>query len=116
MIKIIKILCVCVCVCVCVGNVLESEGHDRSDINLPGNQLQLLQDATDLAISECDQSCLILIVVLREVLNFNESTATILVLYNAGPLDVSWAVNSKKVVAILEGYFPSQVNKFELAS
>ena len=39
----------------CVGNVLESDGHDQSDINLPGNQLQLLQDATDLAISECDQ-------------------------------------------------------------
>ena len=36
-------------------------------------------------------------------------TAIILVLYNAGPLDVSWAVNSDKVVAILESYFPAQV-------
>ena len=33
-------------------------------------------------------------------------------LYNAGPLDVSWAVNSNKVVAILESYFPAQVNRF----
>ena len=35
---------------------------------------------------------------------------TVLVLYNAGPLDVSWAVNSDKVGAILEGYLPAQVN------
>ena len=34
---------------------------------------------------------------------------TILVLYNAGPLDVSWAVNSNKVVAIIESFFPAQV-------
>lgn len=34
---------------------------------------------------------------------------TILVLYNAGPLDVSWAVDSDKVVAILESFFPAQV-------
>jgi hypothetical protein len=40
--------------CMNTGNVLESEGHDRSDINLPGNQLQLLQDAVDTATSECD--------------------------------------------------------------
>ena len=35
-----------------VGMKLETEGHDRSDINLPGDQLQLLQDATDSATSE----------------------------------------------------------------
>ena len=35
---------------------------------------------------------------------------TVLVLYNAGPLDVSWAVNSDKVGAILESYLPAQVN------
>ena len=35
--------------------------------------------------------------------------ATIVVLYNAGPLDVSWAVSSNKVMAILESYFPAQV-------
>ena len=37
---------------------------------------------------------------------------TVLVLYNAGPLDVSWAVNNDKVVAILESFFPAQVYKF----
>ena len=37
-------------------------------------------------------------------------TESIVVLYNAGPLDVSWAVNSNKVVAILESFFPAQVS------
>jgi hypothetical protein len=36
---------------------------------------------------------------------------TVVVLYNAGPLDVSWAVGSDKVVAILESYFPGQVSQ-----
>ena len=92
----------------CTGNILESEGRDRSDLNLPGNQLQLLQDAADSATSECDQ---------RFTDHENQfelrvfhSTVTVLVLYNAGPLDVSWAVNSKEVIAILESFFPSQVN------
>ena len=34
------------------GSALEREGHDRSDINLPGSQLQLLQDVTTMASSE----------------------------------------------------------------
>ena len=40
-------------------------------------------------------------------------TATILVLYNAGPLDVSWAVSSDKVVAILESFLPGQVTNYK---
>ena len=32
-------------VCLGTGSVLEREGHDREDIDLPGLQLQLLQDA-----------------------------------------------------------------------
>ena len=32
--------------------VLETEGHDRSDINLPGSQLQLLQDTASSASGE----------------------------------------------------------------
>eukprot|EP00118_Oscarella_pearsei_P012793 m.96707 g.96707 ORF g.96707 m.96707 type:complete len:80 (+) comp36922_c0_seq11:1449-1688(+) len=34
-----------VVVCLGTGNTLESEGHDRSDIELPGKQAQLLMDA-----------------------------------------------------------------------
>ncbi len=36
-------------VCLGTGSVLESEGNDRADINLPGSQLQLLQDAVNAA-------------------------------------------------------------------
>ena len=35
-----------------IGMVIETEGHDRSDINLPGSQLQLLQDSANTAIGE----------------------------------------------------------------
>ena len=35
-----------------LGMVLETEGHDRSDINLPGSQLQLLQDSASSASGE----------------------------------------------------------------
>ena len=31
------------------GKDVESEGNDRADINLPGKQLQLLQDAASAA-------------------------------------------------------------------
>ena len=43
-------------------------------------------------------------------------TESIVVLYNAGPLDVSWAVNSNKVVAILESFFPAQVSQNQSAN
>ena len=33
----------------CIGSELEREGHDRSDINLPSNQLQLLKDVSSAA-------------------------------------------------------------------
>lgn len=34
------------------GKIFESEGRDRSDLNLPLNQLKLLQDVTALVTSE----------------------------------------------------------------
>ena len=49
------------------------------------------------------------------VLN-NLLTESIVVLYNAGPLDVSWAVNSNKVVAIQESFFPAQVSQNQSAN
>ena len=39
-------------VCLYAGMVLETEGHDRSDISLSGSQLQLLQDTTNFVTSE----------------------------------------------------------------
>ena len=35
-----------------IGSNLEREDQDRSDIDLPGNQLKLLQDATEVARSK----------------------------------------------------------------
>ena len=34
---------------IATGNDVEREGSDRADINLPGKQLQLLQDAASAA-------------------------------------------------------------------
>ncbi len=45
--------------------------------------------------------------------SFNQSAdgtpvPVILLLFNAGPLDISWAVQSQRVSAILECFFPAQ--------
>ena len=90
------------------GSRLEHEGDDRSDIDLPGNQLQLLQDASESASSKYYN--VIDITINNYVLCNNKDT--VLILYNAGPLDVSWAVSSDKVVAILDSFLPGQVNNF----
>ena len=76
------------CILIYAGQELESEGNDRSTIDLPGKQLQLLQDAVRGATAASDR-----IVVL---------------LFNAGPLDVSWAVDSDRVRAIIACFFPGQ--------
>ncbi|XP_077989356.1 uncharacterized protein LOC144443692 [Glandiceps talaboti] len=68
------------------GSSIEAEFYDRSDLSLPGKQLQLLQDAVKYA----------------------DGKPVILLLFNAGPLDVSWAVNNDAVSAIVECFFPAQ--------
>ena len=42
-----------VIVCLGTGNSIESEGNDRTDIELPGKQFQLLQDAVSYSSSQC---------------------------------------------------------------
>ncbi|XP_046328654.2 probable beta-D-xylosidase 5 [Haliotis rufescens] len=73
-------------VCLGTGRTIESEGNDRYDINLPGYQLQLLQDVAA---------------------NRNE-TPVVLLLFNAGALNVTWADQSPDIAAILECFFPAQ--------
>lgn len=34
----------------------------------------------------------------------------ILLMYNAGPVDVTWANSNNEVVSILENFYPAQVN------
>ncbi|XP_065845653.1 uncharacterized protein [Oscarella lobularis] len=73
-----------VVVCLGTGSVLEKEGHDRSDIELPGHQAQLLMDAHAAA----------------------KGKPVVLLLFNAGPLNISWAKDN--VDAIIECFLPAQ--------
>nr|XP_060641711.1 uncharacterized protein LOC132781454 [Anolis sagrei ordinatus] len=72
---------------------LESEGLDRTDLALPGHQLELLQDAVAWAAGR----------------------PVILLLFNAGPLDVSWAKANDGVGAILACFFPAQATGLAIA-
>ncbi|OWF39181.1 probable beta-D-xylosidase 5 [Mizuhopecten yessoensis] len=73
-------------VCLGTGQELEKEGNDRISMDLPGHQLQLMKDAV----------------------RFAGNAPVILLLFNAGPLNISWAEQSGCVGAILECFFPAQ--------
>ncbi|BFZ18771.1 hypothetical protein BsWGS_21810 [Bradybaena similaris] len=68
------------------GTAIEGEAKDRSSLDLPGHQKQLLQD----------------------VINSNTNAKIILLLFNAGPLNVTFADESPRVDAILECFYPGQ--------
>ncbi len=76
-----------VIVCLGTGQDIESEGNDRASIDLPGHQLDLLKDTT---------------------YNIGNGVPVILLLFNAGPLDITWAKLNDKVSAIVECFFPAQ--------
>ncbi|XP_066494787.1 uncharacterized protein [Tiliqua scincoides] len=82
-----------VVVCLGTGIDLETEAVDRSDLALPGHQLQLLQDAVTWA----------------------SGRPVILLLFNAGPLDVSWAKANDSVGAILACFYPAQATGLAVA-
>ncbi|XP_067675255.1 uncharacterized protein [Haliotis asinina] len=73
-------------VCLGTGTEIEAEGNDKANLDLPGQQLQLLQDAV----------------------NAGQGAKVILLLFNAGPLNVTWAVESPQVNAIMELFLPAQ--------
>nr|XP_032622691.1 probable beta-D-xylosidase 7 [Chelonoidis abingdonii] len=75
-----------VVVCLGTGTDLETEAKDRWDLSLPGHQQELLQDAVAWA----------------------RGHPVILLLFNAGPLDVGWAQAHHGVGAILACFFPAQ--------
>ena len=62
----------------------EAEGFDRRSLGLVGAQEELLQKVADV------------------------SETVVLVLINGGPVDVSTAVASESVVAILEAFQPGE--------
>ncbi|XP_071113290.1 uncharacterized protein [Haliotis cracherodii] len=72
-------------VCVGTGQVVESEGNDRQDIQLPGQQQKLVQDAVQ----------------------YSDAPVVVLV-FSAGPVNITWAIESYKVLAILQCFFPAQ--------
>ncbi|XP_048240339.1 probable beta-D-xylosidase 2 isoform X2 [Haliotis rufescens] len=74
-------------VCLGTGQELESEGNDKANLDLPGQQLQLLKDAVTAG---------------------QGGAKVILLLFNAGPLNITWAVESPNVQVIMELFFPSQ--------
>ncbi|XP_077869988.1 uncharacterized protein LOC100375243 [Saccoglossus kowalevskii] len=73
-------------VCLGTGVKIEAEFVDRSDLSLPGKQFQLLQD----------------------VVKYANGKPIILLLFNAGPLDIVWAVENPAIQVIVACFFPSQ--------
>ncbi|XP_025097893.1 LOW QUALITY PROTEIN: probable beta-D-xylosidase 2 [Pomacea canaliculata] len=71
------------------GQTVEAEGRDRPDLELPGQQKALLTDV---------------------IQNTPMSTPIILILLNAGPLNISFAESEAKVSAILECFLPAQAS------
>ena len=79
-----------VLLCMGLSQEIESEGRDRPDISLPGLQLELMQHVVSLG------------------------KPVILILFAAGPVDVSWAKDN--VPAILLAFYPSQSTGTALAN
>ncbi|KAK6168489.1 hypothetical protein SNE40_021010 [Patella caerulea] len=73
--------------CLGLGPILEGELKDRATISLPDNQVQLVKDAIE---------------------NSPPDTPLVLILFNAGPVDLRWAENYLRVVAIIEAFYPAQ--------
>ncbi|CAG5116467.1 unnamed protein product, partial [Candidula unifasciata] len=76
------------------GTVIESEGRDRPDVNLPGNQSNVLTDT----------------------LNYNDNATIIVLLFSAGPLNVTVFDESPRVAAIIECFFPAQATGDAIAA
>ncbi|CAH1784544.1 unnamed protein product [Owenia fusiformis] len=74
-----------VVLCLGTGQAVEAEGNDRPDMELPGKQKQMLDDAIMYTKGKI-----------------------ILLLFSAAPLDVAPAIASDKVSAIIHCFFPSQ--------
>ncbi|XP_012942128.1 probable beta-D-xylosidase 7 [Aplysia californica] len=68
------------------GRAVEMEGNDRPDVELAGHQKELLLD----------------------VLDNSGDAKIILLLFSASPLNITFADQSDRVVAIMECFFPAQ--------
>ncbi|XP_048236733.1 beta-xylosidase/alpha-L-arabinofuranosidase 2-like [Haliotis rufescens] len=84
-------------VCLGGGQTIEREGHDRHSVGLPGHQLDLLKTVVNHVQGGPG------IVGKRAA-----STPIILLLFNGGPLQVTWAEANPHVTAILDCFIPHQ--------
>ena len=64
----------------------ENEGYDRTDLRLPGQQLELAKN-----------------------LARRTDTPLVVVLVHGGPVDVAWLQESPRIGAILTAWYPGQV-------
>ncbi|KAK6169507.1 hypothetical protein SNE40_020549 [Patella caerulea] len=80
-------------VCLGLGNDVEKEGHDRRNISFPGHQLDILKDA---------------------VANSPPNTPIVLIMFNAGAVDLRWPDSNDRVTSILEVFYPSQATGLAL--
>jgi hypothetical protein len=77
-----------VVVCLGLGSSVESEGRDRPNIALPEGQQALLQDAAAAAQAA--------------------GAKLVVLLFSAGPVELTWAVGSTTVDAIMDCFYPAQ--------
>ncbi|XP_078336442.1 uncharacterized protein LOC111101492 [Crassostrea virginica] len=72
-------------ICLGTGPMIENEDHDRGSIELPGQQGQIIRDA----------------------LTFS-GVPIVVLLFNGGPVNITWADQNDRVAAIMECFFPAQ--------
>ncbi|ESO88942.1 hypothetical protein LOTGIDRAFT_154010 [Lottia gigantea] len=75
-----------VLICVGLGTLVEAEGKDRTDLELPGQQQTLIQD----------------------VIHYSGSAKIVLISFNAGPVNITWADMNPRVSAIIAAFYPGQ--------
>ncbi|XP_039209267.1 probable beta-D-xylosidase 2 isoform X1 [Crotalus tigris] len=80
-------------VCLGTGADLESESNDRKNLSLPTHQMDLLQSSVAWAAGR----------------------PVVLLLFNAGPLDISWAKDEDAVGAIVACFFPAETTGLAVA-
>ncbi|XP_052812007.1 uncharacterized protein LOC128239425 [Mya arenaria] len=75
-----------VVICLGTGWLVEGEGNDRADMNLPGNQSKLITDA----------------------IKYGGGSPILLLVFSGGPLNISAADREPRVSAIVQCFFPAQ--------
>ncbi|XP_067653496.1 uncharacterized protein [Haliotis asinina] len=84
-------------VCLGGGQTIEREGHDRHSTGLPGHQLDLLKTVVGHVQGGPG------IIGKRA-----SSTPIVVLLFNGGPVEISWAEENPHVTAIIDCFIPHQ--------